>query len=109
MAANVAECRNVSLAAALAALKDQRKVAAGDLTIVRPTAAEPPRRPEPVEMRRARVFGAPPPRDKEHHLASRKCRRESTVQTHHARLQSYPGRCWPCCVYLYKEQTNTSL
>ncbi|HEY1745436.1 MAG TPA: hypothetical protein VGG11_01530 [Xanthobacteraceae bacterium] len=37
----------------------------------------------PVEMRRARafgdVFGAPSRRDKEHHRASRKCRRESTV------------------------------
>ena len=32
-------------------------------------------------MRRARVFGDHPPRDKEHHLASPKCRRESTPQT----------------------------
>ncbi len=32
-------------------------------------------------MCRARVFGDHPPRDKEHHLASRKCRRESTPQT----------------------------
>ena len=31
-----------------------------------------------VEMRRAGFFGDHPPRDKEHHLASRKCRREST-------------------------------
>jgi hypothetical protein len=31
--------------------------AAGDITIVRPAAAAPPRRPEQVEMRRARVFG----------------------------------------------------
>src|SRR5271169_4093035 len=54
--------------------------AAGDITIVRPAAAAPPRRPEQVEMRRARVFGDHPPRDKEHHLASRKCRRESTPQ-----------------------------
>jgi hypothetical protein len=29
----------------------------GDITIVRPAAAAPPRRPEQVEMRRARVFG----------------------------------------------------
>src|ERR1035437_2144598 len=54
--------------------------AAGDITLVRPAAAAPPRRPEQVEMRRARVFGDHPPRDKEHHLASRKCRRESTPQ-----------------------------
>ena len=54
--------------------------AAGDITIVRPAAAAPPRRPEQVELRRARVFGDHPPRDKEHHLASRKCRRESTPQ-----------------------------
>jgi hypothetical protein len=46
------------------------------ITIVRPAAAAPPRRPEQVELRRARVFGDHPPRDKEHHLASRKCRRE---------------------------------
>jgi hypothetical protein len=32
-------------------------------------------------MRRAGFFGHHPPRDKEHHLASRKCRRESTPQT----------------------------
>ena len=32
-----------------------------------------------VEMRRARAFGATSRRDKEHHRASRKCRRESTV------------------------------
>jgi hypothetical protein len=38
-------------------------------------------------MRRARVFGDRPPRDKEHHLASRKCRRESTPQTQSTRLQ----------------------
>src|SRR5665213_3188527 len=48
-------------------------------------AAPPPRRPEPVGMRRARVFGDvfgdPSRRDKEHHRASRKCRRESTVQS----------------------------
>ena len=31
-------------------------------------------------LRRARVFGDHPPRDKEHHLASPKCRRESTPQ-----------------------------
>ena len=54
--------------------------AAGDITLVRPAAAAPPRRPEQVELRRARVFGDHPPRDKEHHLASRKCRRESTPQ-----------------------------
>ena len=45
--------------------------AAGDLTIVRPAAAAPPRRPEQVEMRRAGVLGHHPPRDKEHQLASR--------------------------------------
>jgi len=38
--------------------------AAGDITIVRPAAAAPPRRPEQVELRRARVFGDHPPRDK---------------------------------------------
>jgi hypothetical protein len=57
-------------------------------------AAAPPSRPEQVEqhraaeakMRRAGFFGDHPPRDKEHHLASRKCRRESTPQTDkHAR------------------------
>jgi hypothetical protein len=32
-------------------------------------------------MRRAGFFGHHPPRDKEHHLASPKCRRESTPQT----------------------------
>jgi hypothetical protein len=60
--------------------------AAGDITIVRPTAAA---RPEPVEqhratqakMRRAGFLGHHPPRDKEHHPASRKCRRESTPAT----------------------------
>jgi len=49
----------------------------------------PQRRPGQVEqhraaeakMRRAGVFGHHPLRDKEHHLASRKCRRESTPQT----------------------------
>ena len=46
-------------------------------------AAAPPRRPEQVETRRARVFGDHPPRDKEHHLASRKCRRESTPRLPH--------------------------
>jgi hypothetical protein len=55
--------------------------AAGDITIVRPAAAAPPRRPEQVEMRRARFFGDHPQRDKEHQLASRKWRRESTPQT----------------------------
>jgi hypothetical protein len=51
--------------------------------------AAPPSRPEQVEqhraaeakMRRAGVFGHHLPRDKEHHLASRKCRRESTPRT----------------------------
>src|SRR5271168_4031520 len=33
-------------------------------------------------MRRAGFLGHPPPRDKEHHLASRKCRRESTPEGH---------------------------
>jgi hypothetical protein len=32
-------------------------------------------------MRRAGFLGHHPPRDKEHHLASRKCRKESTPQT----------------------------
>ena len=53
-------------------------------------AAGEPRRPEQVEqhraaeakMRRAGFLGHPPPRDKEHHRASPKCRRESTPQTH---------------------------
>ncbi len=36
-------------------------------------------------MRRAGFFGHHPPRDKEDHLASRKCRRESTPQTHQQR------------------------
>jgi len=34
-----------------------------------------------AKMRRAGFLGHHPPRDKEHHLASRKCRRESTPQT----------------------------
>jgi len=62
--------------------------AAGDLTSVRPAAAAPPRRPEQVEqhraaeakIRRARFFGYHPPTDKEHHPASRKCRREHTPE-----------------------------
>src|SRR5450759_1687452 len=58
----------------------KESAAAGDITIVRPAAAAPPRRPEQVEMRRAGFLGHPPPRDKEHHLASRKCRRESTPE-----------------------------
>jgi hypothetical protein len=62
-------------------ITEKESGAAGDITIVRPAAAAPPRRPEQVEMRRARVFGDHPPMDKEHHLASRKCRRESTPQT----------------------------
>src|ERR1019366_9571634 len=55
--------------------------AAGDITLMRPAAPAPPRRPEQVELRRAGFFGDHPPRDKEHHLASRKCRRESTPQS----------------------------
>ncbi|MGD0421232.1 MAG: hypothetical protein ABSA68_16895, partial [Xanthobacteraceae bacterium] len=50
---------------------------------------QPPRRPEQVEqhraaqalMRRAGFLGHHPPRDKEHHRASPKSRRESTPQT----------------------------
>jgi hypothetical protein len=50
---------------------------------------QPQRRPERVEqhraaqakMRRAGFLGHHPQRDKEHQLASRKCRRESTPQT----------------------------
>ena len=50
---------------------------------------QPQRRPGQVEqhraaeakMRRAGFFGHHPPRDKEHHRASPKCRRESTPQT----------------------------
>jgi hypothetical protein len=68
-------------------ITEKESGAAGDITIVRPAAAAPPRRPEQVEMRRARVFGDHPPRDKEHHLASRKCRRESTPQTQSTRMQ----------------------
>ena len=51
-------------------------------------AAAPPRRPEQVEMRRAGFFGDHPLRDKEHQLASRKCRRESTPQNQSTRLRS---------------------
>jgi len=62
--------------------------AAGDLTIVRPAAAAPPRRPEPVEqqraaeakLRRARFFGTHAPRDKRTIPPARKCRRESTPE-----------------------------
>ena len=61
-------------------ITEKESGAAGDITIVPPAAAAPPRRPEQVEMRRARVFGDRPPRDKEHHLAGRKCWRESTPQ-----------------------------
>src|ERR1019366_6181977 len=68
--------------------------AAGDRTIVRPAAAAPLRRPEQVEqhraaeakIRRARFFGYHPPTDKEHHPASRKCRRESTSEYQSTRL-----------------------
>jgi hypothetical protein len=50
---------------------------------------QPQRRPEQVEqhraaealIRRAGFLGHHPPRDKEHHPASGKCRRESTPQT----------------------------
>jgi hypothetical protein len=50
---------------------------------------QPQRRPGQVEqhraaeglMRRAGFLGHHPPRDKEHHRASPKCRRESTPQT----------------------------
>ena len=57
--------------------------AAGDITIVRPAAAAAPTRRRvrvslQVEMRRAGLLGHHPPRDKEHQLASRKCRSEST-------------------------------
>ena len=46
----------------------------------RPEQVEQQRAAE-AEMRRAGFLGHHPPRDKEHHLASRKCRRESTPQT----------------------------
>jgi hypothetical protein len=39
-------------------------------------------------MRRAGILGHHPPRDKEHQLASRKCRRESTPQTPTSVLQN---------------------
>ena len=42
-------------------------------------------------MRRARILGHHPPRDKEHQLASRKCRRESTPQTRRG-LETWHGR-----------------
>jgi hypothetical protein len=54
--------------------------AAGDLTIVRPAGRAAHRAAE-AKMRRAGFFGYHPPRDKEHHRASAKCRRESTPQT----------------------------
>jgi hypothetical protein len=66
--------------------RQNRIGAAGDLTIVRPAAAA---RPEQVEMRRAGFLGHHPPRDKEHHLASRKCRRESTPQTSVGLLRNF--------------------
>jgi hypothetical protein len=58
------------------------------------TAPPAAHRPEQVEqhraaeakLRRAGFFGHHPPRDKEHHHASRKCRRESTPQTQSTRL-----------------------
>jgi len=47
-------------------------------------------------MRRARFFGTHAPRDKEHHLASRKCRRESTPQTRApVPFCARPGRSFP--------------
>ena len=56
-------------------------------------------RPEQVEQLRSRSQNAPrrilghhPPRDKEHHLASRKCRRESTPQTQSTRLSIRAGK-----------------
>jgi hypothetical protein len=54
--------------------------AAGDLTIVRPAGRAAHRAAE-AKMRRAGFFGYHPPTDKEHHPASRKCRRESTPET----------------------------
>jgi hypothetical protein len=53
--------------------------AAGGLTIG-PRRVEQHRAAQ-AKMRRAGFLGHHPPRDKEHHLASRKCRRESTPQT----------------------------
>ncbi len=73
--------RSSSSVAAKRPITKMESGAAGDITIVRPAAAAPPRRPAPVELRRASVFGNPPPRDKDHHRASRKWRRESTPQT----------------------------
>ncbi len=65
----------------------------------RSAAAAPTRRPAPVEMRRARgfgdVFGDPSRRDKEHHRASRKCRREKTTQSE-ARQLVWRGLCCDC-------------
>jgi hypothetical protein len=40
-------------------------------------------------MRRAGFLGHHPPKDKEHHLASRKCRRESTPQTRTSRVTAF--------------------
>src|ERR1039457_1788545 len=53
--------------------------AAGDLTIGPRRVAQ--HRAAQAILRRAGFLGHHPPRDKEHHLASRKCRRESTPQT----------------------------
>ena len=50
-------------------------------------------RPEQVEMHRAGFFGDHPLRDKEHHhLASRKCRRESTPQPRQKEIGGARGR-----------------
>jgi hypothetical protein len=73
-------------------ITEKESGAAGDITIVRPAAAAPPRRPEQVEMRRARVFGDHPPRDKEHHRASRKCRRDAGWALSHFKKAYRPSR-----------------
>ena len=81
-AASVAPIARAPSSAPNRNITEKESGAAGDITIVRPQAAAPPRRPEQVELRRARVFGDHPPRDKEHHLASPKCRSLRSPELH---------------------------
>src|SRR5271169_4670742 len=55
---------------------------------------QPQRRPGRAEQQNAprRILGHPPPRDKEHQLATRKCLRESTPQTGSLTTPTQAGR-----------------
>ena len=62
-------------------ITEKQSGAAGDITIVRPASAAPPGAPSRSRCAAPESSATTPPRDKEHHPASRKCRRESTPQT----------------------------